>query len=194
MTFVIGSGDNGAKVMSTTALPSPQGPRLSTSWMQNAINHFMHHFVLQSADGLSGIHDGLPTLYMQDPGTTCLYSTVQAIAMANYARVNNMGPEYLSWARRLYGGAVHALRTALDDITERASATTLMTTELLSEYDVRVFTSIQQQTVEVVNVANKYTYRSSWEMTYLLYQAHTNRECYISSGRGFLVAQGSPSV
>jgi hypothetical protein len=143
MTFIIGSDGTGAKVVSTTALPQPKVPRLTTSWMQNAINHFMHHFVLRSENGLSGIHDSLPTLYIQNPGTTYLCSIVQAIAMANYARVNQMGPEYLSWARRLYGGAVQALRTALDDNAERASAVALMTTELLSEYDVR-FTYIQK--------------------------------------------------
>jgi hypothetical protein len=135
MKFVITSDENRAKLISTTALPQPGQP-LTTDWMQNAVSHYMHHFVLSPENGLAGMHDSLPALCMQYPGTTYLHSAIRAVSMANFARLNKMNPEYLSWAYRSYLEAVQSLRIALNDMTERTSATALMTTEILSEYDV----------------------------------------------------------
>lgn len=107
-----------------------------TDWVQNAVSHYFRHFVVDPADGLPGIHDQVPWLYSHYPDRVYLQSAVQAVAVASLARVKRMGSSHLLKAQQLYGEAVRGLRFALGDAIESRSASALVTTELLSQYDV----------------------------------------------------------
>ena len=136
-TFIIEPGTGGPTRRSSMPVPQPSKIPLSTDWVKNAVNHFVHHFVLVSADDVPGFHETLPGLYLQHAdSTTYFQKAVQAVAMAHLARVSKMGPRYIYRAHQWYGEAIKALRIALDDHAERTSATALMTAEMLTEYDV----------------------------------------------------------
>lgn len=146
MTFVVDSYVRCAGHV-TTSNPGPSAP-LATDWEANAVNHYIHHFVVAPQDELPGMHESLPDLYVRYPQATYLQSAVRAVAMAHLARVLKMGPEYTSIAQSSYGRAIHSLRRALDDDAEKRSTTALMTTELLSEYEV-CFPSLPSNPLQV---------------------------------------------
>ena len=135
ITFAFGTGSS--RTFSSSSPPVIAAP-LATDWVQNAVSHYFHHFVVDPIDGLPGIHENIPRLYAMHPNKTYLQCAVQAAAMANLARVNDMGPDGLLSALRLHGEAISGLRVALDDDAERGSAAVLMTTDLLWQYDVRL--------------------------------------------------------
>jgi hypothetical protein len=132
-TFVVDTG--GSKHFTWNAQPTSITPR--TDWTDNAVNHYVHQFVLLPGGGLPGIHDNVPAMYSYDGQKPYLQSAIQAVALANLARVKNMGLPYLVEAQRLYGQAIQGLRLALSDTTEGISPAALMTTEVLWQYDVR---------------------------------------------------------
>ena len=134
-TFALETGS--AKTFLSSSPPAIAAP-LATDWVQNAVSHYFHHFVLDPVGDLAGLHEDVPRLYAMYPNKTYLQCAVQATAMANLARVNGMDPDGLLRALRLRGEAMHGLRVALDDDAERGSATVLMTTDLLLQYDVRL--------------------------------------------------------
>lgn len=112
---------------------------LSTDWVENSVSHFVYHFVLEHENGLPGLHYSLPDLRTRFSETKYLQDAIRAVALAHLVRVNKMSQTYTrkSWA--FYGNAVSGLRIALDDPSERTSAPALMTTELLSEFDVSAY-------------------------------------------------------
>lgn len=81
----------------------------------------------------------IPQLYTLHPEKAFLRDAVQAISLANLARVNCMGHKHLQEAQQLYGRAIRHLRVALDHDAERCSAASLAATEMLWEYDVCLF-------------------------------------------------------
>lgn len=82
------------------------------------------------------MYNEVPQLCTSSSDKCYLQSAFQAAALGHIARVNRMGPEHLQRAQLLHGEAIRGLRTALYDETEARSATALMTTELLWQYDV----------------------------------------------------------
>jgi hypothetical protein len=128
--------ETGSGRMFTSTTPQPTAP-LATDWLQNAVNHYVQNFVITPDCGLPGLHDNLPHLYTLSPDKVYLQSALQAVALAHLSRVNRMGSEYFFKAQRLHSNAVVHFRNALNDDVEARSATALMTTELLWQYDVR---------------------------------------------------------
>ncbi|KAH7396732.1 hypothetical protein DE146DRAFT_48063 [Phaeosphaeria sp. MPI-PUGE-AT-0046c] len=126
--------ETGSQKIYTSASPQPSAP-LATDWLVNAVNHYVQNFVLQAENGLPGMYNEVPRLCTLSPGKEYLQSAFQAVALCHIARVNRMGPEHLRKAQRLHGEAIRGLRTALNDEAEARSATALMTTELLWQYD-----------------------------------------------------------
>jgi hypothetical protein len=131
--FVIETGSG--RTYTSTTLP-PSAP-LATDWLQHAINHYVHNFVIRPDCGLPGLYDDVPQLYTSFPNTMYLQRAVQAVALTHLAHVNQMGSAHLLRAQRLHGDAIQCLRVALNDDAEARSATALMTAELLWQYDVR---------------------------------------------------------
>jgi hypothetical protein len=121
--------------MYTPAAPQPS-TALATDWIQNAVNHYIHNFVIKPASGLPGFHAEVPHLYTYSADKTYLQSALQAVALTHLARMNRMGTDHLRRAQRLHGDAIQRLRTALSDDTEALSDSALVTTELLWQYDV----------------------------------------------------------
>jgi hypothetical protein len=66
---------------------------------------------------------------------------LRAVAQAHLVRVNQLSQEHILEARTSHHTAIRDLRVALNDITEARSATALITTELLWQYDVRFSTT-----------------------------------------------------
>ncbi|CAM1510982.1 Fc.00g084950.m01.CDS01 [Cosmosporella sp. VM-42] len=108
----------------------------STDWLQCAVSHFFHNFVLLSNNGFPGYFEFLPRLYGADPAPLYLRYTVEAIAMAHLARTKHMGDSYLRKARGAYGSALHRLGLALSDGSEATSPSGLATVGLLWKYDI----------------------------------------------------------
>jgi hypothetical protein len=129
------AGCSGRTYTSTT--PQPSAP-LATDWPQNAVNHYVSNFVVSPKFGLPGLHDDLPRLYSLSPKKVYLQSALQAVALAHLAHVNRMSSELILKAQRLHSNAIMLLRTALNDDVEPRSATALITTEMLWQYDVRI--------------------------------------------------------
>lgn len=131
----------------TSANLPPSAP-LATNWLDSAVSHYIHNFVITSDRGLPGLHDNIPRLYSAFPDRVYFRNAVQAVALAHLARVNQMGSNYLRSAEKLHANAVRLFRLALNDNTEARSATALMATELLWQYDVSIsqpeFTTISQ--------------------------------------------------
>lgn len=133
--FVVETG-GGRQRMFTSTTVQPSAP-LATDWIQNAVNHYVHNFVIKPEGGLPGMHNVIPQLYSSCQSRSYLQSAIQAVALGHLARVNRMSSQYLRKAQVLHNDAVQSLRVALDDVTEACSATAMMTTELLWQYDVR---------------------------------------------------------
>lgn len=108
----------------------------TTDWTSNAINHYVHHFVVPSVDGIPGLHNHIPMMYARYPDKGYLQNAVKAVAMANLARVNRMNQAQFLEAQKWYCESIRGLRIALCDAAEINSAATLMMAEVLSQYDV----------------------------------------------------------
>jgi hypothetical protein len=124
------------RIYSSTAL-QPAAP-LATDWIQNATNYYVHGFVInpEIERRMPGLQNHIPELFNSFPDKTYFQTAFQAVALAHLARVNQMNPEHHHKARTLHQKAVREFRVALDDLVEARSATALMTTELLWQYDV----------------------------------------------------------
>ena len=139
-TFIVDTPDSGRYI---TSAPTKAPP---TDWMINAVNHYAFKFVLGPIARAPGIHDSLPRLYMQSASVAYFQSAFQAVALALLARATQMSNTYSVRAEKLYGKAIRGLRVALNDETESVSATALMATELLSQYDVRSLPNVLNYT------------------------------------------------
>lgn len=140
-TFVLQSSGSSSRQYIAGVIPPREtslSAALPTDWTEHAVTHYVHQFVVHSDSdgGLPGMHADLPELCMKFPRTGYFQTAVSAVAMVNFARVRKMTPEYSAKAQELYGISIGSLRVALNDVGESSSPTALMTTELLTEYDV----------------------------------------------------------
>lgn len=136
MLFIVETADGNCERSYTSTAIQPCAP-LATDWLQNAVNHYVFNFVITPDCGLPGLQNDMPQLYTAFPNTMYFQHALQAVALLNLARINQMDREYLMKARVLHHKAIQGLRVALSDGIEARSATVLMTTELLWQYDVR---------------------------------------------------------
>lgn len=83
------------------------------------------------------MHDNFPRLYSRFTDTTYFRHAFEAVSLALLARATHMSTAYSLQAQSLYGKAVRQLRLALNNDAACSSATALMSTELLTQYDVR---------------------------------------------------------
>ena len=128
------SSQGSASQSQDETLTLPNSP--SIDWVQCAVSHFFHNFVLLSNNGFPGYFEFLPRLYGADPASPCLRHTVEAIAIASLANVKHMGESHLRKARRSYGSALQQLGLALNDSNKASSPAVLATVGLLWKYDV----------------------------------------------------------
>ena len=134
MTIIVDDGYERLFASANSSLNPPPSP----DWVDVAVSHYMHAFVVKSRDGIGGIYESMPLIYAQSSHPPCIRPALQAVATINLARVKCMTGERWYRARRLYGDALHGLRLTLGNAGEAHSKTTLLTTVLLSEFDVRL--------------------------------------------------------
>jgi hypothetical protein len=115
-----------------TSLPAS----ISTVWFQSAVSYFFHNYVLTPTNGFPGYYHFLPRLYETNPEAGYFRNSVEAIALATFARSKNMSPFYFRRSRQSYGLAVSQLRTALNNASETYSSATLAAVVLLWKFDV----------------------------------------------------------
>jgi hypothetical protein len=109
---------------------------MSTDWLQCAVSYFFRNYVLAPTNDFPGYYPFLPRLYEANPEAGYFRNSVEAIALATFARVKNMNPSYLRRSRQSYGLAVSQLRSVLNNASEAYSSAPLATVVLLWKYDV----------------------------------------------------------
>ncbi|KAL6892165.1 hypothetical protein GGI43DRAFT_387038 [Trichoderma evansii] len=108
---------------------------MSTDWLEAAIVHFFHNFVVASDGPFPGFMELLPRLFGMNPDSSYLNRSVEAISMASLAKAKHMGNEYISRARTAYGLALKSLSSSLQQEKESPSAAILATVDILWKYD-----------------------------------------------------------
>jgi hypothetical protein len=111
---------------------------MSTDWLQVAIIHFFHNFVVPSDGPFPGFMEMLPRLFGMNPNSSYLNRSVEAISMAVLAKAKHMGSEYINIARTAYGLALQSLGSSLQQEKDSPSAAALATVDVLWRYDVRI--------------------------------------------------------
>lgn len=109
---------------------------MSTDWFQCAISYFFRNYVLAPSNDFPGYYPFLPRLYEANPEAGYFRNSVEAVALAAFARVKNMNPFYFRRSRQSYGLAVSQLRSVLNHASEAYSSAPLATVVLLWKYDV----------------------------------------------------------
>jgi hypothetical protein len=109
---------------------------MSTDWLQCAVSYLFRNYVLAPTNGFPGYYPFLPRLYEANPEAGYFRNSVEAIALATFARVKNMNPSYVRRSRQSYGLAVGQLRSALNNASEAYSSAPLAAVVLLWKYDV----------------------------------------------------------
>lgn len=111
---------------------------MSTDWLQVAIVHFFHNFVIPSDGLFPGFMEFLPRLFGMNPGSSYFNRSVEAISMATLAKTKHMDNGYINMARTAYGLALHSLGSSLQQEKDSPSAAVLATVDILWRYDVRM--------------------------------------------------------
>lgn len=111
---------------------------MSTDWLQVAIVHFFHNFVIPSDGLFPGFMELLPRLFGMNPGSSYFNRSVEAISMATLAKTKHMDNGYINMARTAYGLALHSLGSSLQQEKDSPSAAALATVDILWRYDVRM--------------------------------------------------------
>ncbi|KFY65458.1 hypothetical protein V497_01392 [Pseudogymnoascus sp. VKM F-4516 (FW-969)] len=109
---------------------------MSTDWFQCAVSYFFRNYVLAPKNGFPGYYPFLPQLYESNPEAGYFRNSVEAIALATFARVKDMTPSYFSRSRQSYGLAVSQLRSVLNNASEAYSSAPVAAVVLLWKYDV----------------------------------------------------------
>ncbi|EHK46022.1 hypothetical protein TRIATDRAFT_88599 [Trichoderma atroviride IMI 206040] len=108
---------------------------MSTDWLQVAIVHFFHNFVIPSDGLFPGFMELLPRLFGMNPDSPYFNRSVEAISMATLAKTKHMDNEYINMARTAYGLALQSLGSSLQHEKDSPSAAVLATVDILWKYD-----------------------------------------------------------
>jgi len=140
LVFRTETGPQVRRSPSTKALVSTSSNSLpasmSTDWFQCAVSYFFRNYVLAPTNGFPGYYPFLPQLYESNPKAGYFRNSVEAIALATFARVKDMSPSYFSRSRQSYGLAVSQLRSVLNNPSEAYSSAPVAAVVLLWKYDV----------------------------------------------------------
>ena len=110
-------------------------PSLGTDWQHAAVCHFFGNYVQQSIENTPAYMDFLPKLYKRYSDVDYFRAALVAVSISGLANEKH-NPSLLHRARQSFGRAITLFNAVLNDVEEAKSDTALVTTFLISKYEV----------------------------------------------------------